>query len=133
MQYDEPQREAYNRMTLEGMRWSWSKVDAIRASMTQEEHLLDYVFPLLRYHSRWTRVISVCGKVQSRLLHKFQKINIQQIVLRCVLLDLLGQNTGRLSFRRKRLDLSGQNNRTVQRKRNPADPGEGAQPLPILV
>lgn len=56
MQYNEPQREAYNRMTLEGMRWSWSKVDAIRASMTAEEHFLDYVFPLLRYHSRWSEL-----------------------------------------------------------------------------
>lgn len=56
MQYNEPQREAYNRMTLEGMRWSLSKADAIRASMTQEEHFLDYVFPLLRYHSRWSEL-----------------------------------------------------------------------------
>ena len=24
LQYNEPQREAYNRMTLEGMKWSWS-------------------------------------------------------------------------------------------------------------
>lgn len=56
MQYNEPQREAYNRMTLEGMRWSRSKAGAIRASMTQEEHFLDYVFPLLRYHSRWSEL-----------------------------------------------------------------------------
>lgn len=56
MQYNEPQREAYNRMTLEGMRWSLSKAAAIRASMTEEEHFLDYVFPLLRYHSRWSEL-----------------------------------------------------------------------------
>lgn len=56
MQYNEPQREAYNRMTLEGMGWSRSKVEAIQASMTQEEHFLDYVFPLLRYHSRWSEL-----------------------------------------------------------------------------
>ena len=56
MQYNEPQREAYNRMTLEGMRWSRSKVDSIRASMTEEENFLDYVFPLLRYHSRWSEL-----------------------------------------------------------------------------
>ncbi len=56
MQYNEPQREAYNRMTLEGMRWSRDKADAIRASMTEEEHFLDYVFPLLRYHSRWSEL-----------------------------------------------------------------------------
>ena len=32
MKYNEPQKEAYNRMTLEGMRWSVSKVKDIRAS-----------------------------------------------------------------------------------------------------
>ena len=56
MQYNEPQKEAYNRMTLEGMEWSMSKVNAIRSSMTEEEHFLDYVFPLLRYHSRWSEL-----------------------------------------------------------------------------
>ena len=56
MQYNEPQREAYNRMTLEGMRWSSSKAASILASMTEEEHFLDYVFPLLRYHSRWSEL-----------------------------------------------------------------------------
>lgn len=53
MQYDKPQKEAYNRMTLEGMRWSSSKIKAIRASMTGSEHFVDYLFPILRYHSRW--------------------------------------------------------------------------------
>lgn len=56
LQYDSSQSEAYNRMTLEGMRWSRSKVDAIYASMTPEEHFLDYVFPILRYHSRWSEL-----------------------------------------------------------------------------
>ena len=54
LKYGTPQSEAYNRMTLDGMKWSWSKVEAIRASMTEEESFLDYVFPLLRYHSRIT-------------------------------------------------------------------------------
>ncbi len=54
MKYNEPQSEAYNRMSLEGMKWSLSKVKAIQASMTDEEHFLDYVFPILRYHSRWS-------------------------------------------------------------------------------
>jgi len=54
MKYAEPQNEAFNRMTLDGMRWSASKIGAIRASMTEEEQFLDYVFPLLRYHSRIT-------------------------------------------------------------------------------
>ena len=43
-------------MTLDGMRWSVSKVQAIRASMLPEEHFIDYVFPLLRYHSRVTEL-----------------------------------------------------------------------------
>lgn len=54
LQYEEAQREAYNRMTLEGMEWSPVKVKAILASMGPEEAFLDYVFPLLRYHSRWS-------------------------------------------------------------------------------
>lgn len=54
MQYNVPQREEYNRMTLDGMKWSMSKVRAIQASMTDKEQFLDYVFPLLRYHSRWS-------------------------------------------------------------------------------
>ena len=58
LQYNESQREAYNRMTLEGMEWSSSKVNAILASMTPEESFLDYVFPILRYHSRWSELSS---------------------------------------------------------------------------
>lgn len=53
LKYGEPQSESYNRMTLDGMRWSSVKWHAIEASMTEGEHMVDYVFPLLRYHSRW--------------------------------------------------------------------------------
>lgn len=52
MKYNEPQKEAYNRMSIDGMRWSMSKVNAIRASMTPEENFIEYVFPILRFHSR---------------------------------------------------------------------------------
>lgn len=54
--YEEPAREEYNRMTLEGMRWSKSKLCAIQASMNPEEHLITYLFPLLRYHDRWSQL-----------------------------------------------------------------------------
>lgn len=54
LKYNEPQNEAYNRMTLDGMRWSGSKVKSILASMTEGEHFVEYLFPLLRYHSRWS-------------------------------------------------------------------------------
>lgn len=64
MKYDTPestgrqsQREAYNRMTLDTMKWSSSKWNAILASMTEEEKrwdgMLTYLFPILRYHDRW--------------------------------------------------------------------------------
>jgi hypothetical protein len=58
LKYGEPQNEAYNRMTLDGMRWSTSKIHAIRASMTEEESGISYLFPLLRFHSRWKELSS---------------------------------------------------------------------------
>ncbi len=58
LKYNEPQREEYNRMTLDGMKWSVSKVHAIQASMLEEEHFVDYLFPILRYHSRITELTS---------------------------------------------------------------------------
>ena len=54
--YGEPQKEAYNRMALDGMEWSSVKVDAIRASMTEEEDFLTYIFPFFRFHSRWNEL-----------------------------------------------------------------------------
>lgn len=45
--------EAYNRMTMDGMRWSMSKVHAIQATKMEDESLVDYLIPFLRYHSRW--------------------------------------------------------------------------------
>ena len=56
MKYNTPQKEAYNRMTIDGMKWSSSKVKSIKASMMEEEKFLDYVFPILRYHSRITEL-----------------------------------------------------------------------------
>lgn len=53
MKYDQPQKEAYNRLTLDGMKMSTSKLKSIQASMMEDEHMIDYLFPLLRYHSRW--------------------------------------------------------------------------------
>ncbi len=54
LKFNEPQNEAYNRMSIDGMRWSMSKVRNILASMTEQEHFVEYVFPLLRYHDRWS-------------------------------------------------------------------------------
>lgn len=54
MKYNTPQSEAYNRMTLDGMKFSVSKIKSICASMTEEENMIEYLFPILRYHSRIT-------------------------------------------------------------------------------
>jgi len=56
LQHDVPRNEAYNRMTLDGMRWSKDKVDAINVSMTEGETFASYVFPILRYHDRWNKL-----------------------------------------------------------------------------
>ena len=56
MKYGEPQSEAYNRLALDGMKWSGSKADSINASMTEEEDFITYLFPLLRFHSRWSEL-----------------------------------------------------------------------------
>ena len=54
--HGESASEPYNRLTLDGMRWSKTKLDAVKASMTEGESLLSYIFPLLRYHSRWSEL-----------------------------------------------------------------------------
>jgi len=53
MRYSKPVSEAYNRLTLDKMKWSPEKLMMIRASMTEEENFFSYVFPILRYHSRF--------------------------------------------------------------------------------
>lgn len=54
LKYGEPQSEAYNRLNLDGLRLSGIKLRAVSDSVTEGEELLSYVFPLLRYHARWS-------------------------------------------------------------------------------
>lgn len=56
MMKENVESEAYNRMTMEGMKWSEYKYKAIKASMLPEESLITYIFPILRYHSRWSEL-----------------------------------------------------------------------------
>ena len=64
---DRPQKEEYNRLIFDSMKLSPVKLAALRASMMpwdygsltdtevkEGEHLVDYLFPILRYHSRIT-------------------------------------------------------------------------------
>ena len=60
---EQDQREAYNRMALDGMRWSKSKWNSILASLSKEERennlwdtMASYMLPLLRYHDRWSQL-----------------------------------------------------------------------------
>jgi len=56
LKYGTPQNEAFNRMTLDSMRWSATKARAVSASMTEDESFIEYLFPLLRFHSRITEL-----------------------------------------------------------------------------
>lgn len=53
MQQYTQENETYNRMTMDGMKWSASKWKAIEATKLEDEHMIEYVFPILRFHSRW--------------------------------------------------------------------------------
>ena len=56
MMYDKPQKEAYNRMSIDGLPLSLTKIKMAKASMLPEEDLITYIFPLLRFHSRWNEL-----------------------------------------------------------------------------
>ena len=56
MRYGEPVSEAFNRLTIDKMRWSEQKLGIIKASMMEEEDIYSYVFPILRYHSRFSQL-----------------------------------------------------------------------------
>lgn len=49
----EQSSEEYNRMIFDGMKWSSEKLQGILNSRVEGESLTEYVFPVLRYHSRW--------------------------------------------------------------------------------
>ena len=50
----EQDTEEYNRMVFDGMAWGWDKWEGIRASAMEDEKVMEYIFPILRYHSRWS-------------------------------------------------------------------------------
>lgn len=56
MQQYTQENETYNRMTMDGMRWSSSKWNAIKATKLEDERMIEYVFPILRFHSRWSEL-----------------------------------------------------------------------------
>ncbi|MBR0443481.1 MAG: SGNH/GDSL hydrolase family protein [Clostridia bacterium] len=52
--YNEPTLEVYNRMALDALPMSAVRWDAVRTGLTEDETALSYLFPLLRYHDRWS-------------------------------------------------------------------------------
>lgn len=56
MMVDGQSSEEYNRMVFDGMKWSGDKLEGILSSRTEEESLAEYLFPILRYHSRWSEL-----------------------------------------------------------------------------
>ena len=80
MKYDEPQSEAYNRLALDGMRWSPVKVEAVKASLKKDEDdtFMSYVFPILRFHSRWNELTDEDFKY----LFKTEKLSHNGYVMR---------------------------------------------------
>lgn len=56
LKYDSTPKEEISRMSLEDMRFSKHKLNAIIDSMTEDESLLSYFLPILRYHSRWNEL-----------------------------------------------------------------------------
>lgn len=48
--------EAYNRLAIDKMKWSKEKVDIINSSISEEEMFMSYLFPILRYHSRYNEL-----------------------------------------------------------------------------
>ena len=58
MRYNRQTREEYNRLAIDKMKWSMEKIEMIKYSMLENENFLSYVFPLLRYHDRITKLTS---------------------------------------------------------------------------
>ena len=45
--------EPSSRKSIDGMRLSLSKLNCIKASMGEDEKMLEYIIPLFRFHTRW--------------------------------------------------------------------------------
>ena len=70
---DTPNDEDRNRKALDYLRPSGTKLQAVAASMSGKEHFADYLFPLLRYHSRWENLTEDDFSYLSSDRHYFAK------------------------------------------------------------
>ncbi|MCL1951954.1 MAG: SGNH/GDSL hydrolase family protein [Oscillospiraceae bacterium] len=84
MMYNEPQKETYNRMALDGLRWSRAKYGAIRASVLPEESVASYFLPLLRFHDRWNEL----GRADWQYYFQKRQVGIAGFVMRSDVLSV---------------------------------------------
>ena len=56
LKVSEPEKEPYNRLLLDKMKWSKEKIEIIKSSMTEDESFISYIFPIIRYHSRYNEL-----------------------------------------------------------------------------
>ena len=78
MQYNKPQYEPYNRLTLDGMRWSPAKFKAIAASKTDDDDWLSYFLPLFRYKDNWREL----GKEDFKYFFQSPRVSINGFIIR---------------------------------------------------
>ena len=78
MQYGEPQYEPYNRLTLDGMRMSTTKIRAIEASRTDDDDWLSYFFPFFRFKDNWRDL----GSEDFRFFFRDPKVSISGFMIR---------------------------------------------------
>ncbi len=64
---DEKSDEAYNRMTLDGMRLSHDKILSVHESIGEGESVLSYYLPIMRFH---TRIYELCDEDASYMLSR---------------------------------------------------------------
>lgn len=89
-----PQKEEYNRMTLDGMRWSPAKLNAIKTSLCEGENFWDYVFPVLRYHERITGL----QKEDFTYFHKRKKVSHNGYYMRIDVLPVSESDVADISW-----------------------------------
>ena len=77
-EYDYAEREGDLRRGLDGMRLSRYKLDIIRevTAADEQQSLLSYVFPLMRYHDRWKEIDLAEDQPEPLLEHSFKKGNV---------------------------------------------------------
>jgi len=78
MQYNEPQHEPYNRLTLDGMRMSLTKLRAIEAARLDDEDFLSYFFPLLRFKDNWHEI----GSEDFRYFFRDPRVSVSGFMIR---------------------------------------------------